>query len=38
MDIRSRLARAYLATGRVREAHEQFQAVLDVHSARSSRS
>ncbi|MFD0505136.1 BTAD domain-containing putative transcriptional regulator [Streptomyces chiangmaiensis] len=32
MDIRSRLGRAYVATGRVRAAHEQFQAVLDVHS------
>ncbi|MFI5883468.1 BTAD domain-containing putative transcriptional regulator [Streptomyces sp. NPDC051554] len=37
MDIRSRLAYAYLATGRVREAREQFQAVLDVHSAREHR-
>jgi len=37
MDIRSRLAYAYLATGRVREAHEQFQAVLDVHRARAHR-
>lgn len=37
MDIRSRLGRAYLATGRVGEAHEQFQAVLDVHSARAQR-
>ncbi|WP_409471429.1 hypothetical protein [Streptomyces sp. HC307] len=36
MDIRSRLGRAYLATGRLREAGEQFQAVLDVraHDAR----
>jgi tetratricopeptide (TPR) repeat protein len=34
MDIRSRLGHVYLATGRVREAHEQFQAVLDVHAAR----
>ncbi|MFF3336805.1 BTAD domain-containing putative transcriptional regulator [Streptomyces sp. NPDC002888] len=33
MDIRSRLGRAYLATGRVREAREQFQAVLDVPGA-----
>ncbi|WP_240797622.1 BTAD domain-containing putative transcriptional regulator [Streptomyces sp. F001] len=30
MDIRSRLGRAYLATGRVGEARGQFQAVLDV--------
>ncbi|MGW5277355.1 BTAD domain-containing putative transcriptional regulator [Streptomyces sp. NPDC004044] len=37
MDIRSRLGRAYLATGHVREAREQFQAVLDVHSARAHR-
>ncbi|PAZ16267.1 SARP family transcriptional regulator [Streptomyces sp. SA15] len=37
MDIRSRLGRAYLATGRVREAREQFQAVLDVHGARAHR-
>lgn len=34
MDIRSGLGHAYLATGRVREAHEQFQAVIDVHEAR----
>ncbi|MFI1357452.1 BTAD domain-containing putative transcriptional regulator [Streptomyces sp. NPDC020898] len=34
MDIRSRLGRTYLATGRVREAREQFQAVIDVHEAR----
>ncbi|MET8129841.1 tetratricopeptide repeat protein [Streptomyces sp. NPDC005065] len=34
MDIRSRLGRAYLAAGRVREAREQFQAVLDVHGSR----
>jgi tetratricopeptide (TPR) repeat protein len=33
MDIRSRLGHAYLATGRVREAREQFQAVLDVVSS-----
>lgn len=37
MDIRSRLGRAYLATGRVREAREQFQTVLDVHGARAHR-
>ncbi|MER5684190.1 BTAD domain-containing putative transcriptional regulator [Streptomyces sp. NPDC002205] len=34
MDIRGRLGRAYLAAGRVREAREQFQAVLDVHGSR----
>ena len=34
MDIRSRLGHTYLATGRVREAREQFQAVIDVHAAR----
>lgn len=37
MDIRSRLGRAYLAAGRVREAGEQFQAVLDVHGSRGHR-
>ncbi|MFD9002040.1 BTAD domain-containing putative transcriptional regulator [Streptomyces sp. NPDC059582] len=37
MDIRSRLGHAYLATGRVREAHEQFRAVLEVHSTRAHR-
>ncbi|GGN63011.1 SARP family transcriptional regulator [Streptomyces albiflavescens] len=37
MDIRSRLGRAYLAAGRLRDASEQFQAVLDVHSARAHR-
>jgi DNA-binding SARP family transcriptional activator len=37
MDIRSRLGHAYLATGRVREARKQFQAVLDVHDARAHR-
>ncbi|MDF6043021.1 NB-ARC domain-containing protein [Streptomyces sp. JH14] len=37
MDIRFRLGRAYVATGRVREAHQQFQAVLDVQSARAHR-
>ncbi|MET8433309.1 BTAD domain-containing putative transcriptional regulator [Streptomyces sp900116325] len=37
MDIRSRLGRAYLASGRVREAREQFQAVLDVHGSRAHR-
>ncbi|GCB48433.1 tetratricopeptide repeat protein [Streptomyces sp. NL15-2K] len=37
MDIRSRLGRACLATGRVREAREQFQAVLDVHGDRAHR-
>ncbi|MEV2193649.1 BTAD domain-containing putative transcriptional regulator [Streptomyces phaeochromogenes] len=37
MDIRSRLGHAYLATGRVREAREQFQAVLDVQGARTHR-
>ncbi|MFJ8013408.1 BTAD domain-containing putative transcriptional regulator [Streptomyces sp. NPDC096339] len=37
MDIRSRLGRAYTAAGRVREAREQFQAVLDVHAARGHR-
>ncbi|MEW2175104.1 BTAD domain-containing putative transcriptional regulator [Streptomyces sp. NPDC005406] len=31
-DIRSRLGRTFTAAGRVREAHEQFQAVLDAHS------
>ncbi|WP_406176619.1 hypothetical protein [Streptomyces sp. NBC_00996] len=38
VDIRSRLGHAYLATGRAREAGEQFQAVLDVQSARAHRS
>ncbi len=33
MDIRSRLAHAYLATGRVHEARQQFQHVLAVHAA-----
>lgn len=37
MDIRSRLGRAYLATGRLREAREQFRTVLDVHGARAQR-
>lgn len=37
MDIRSRLGRAHVAAGRVREAREQFQAVLDVHGARAHR-
>ncbi|SFT16592.1 DNA-binding transcriptional activator of the SARP family [Streptomyces sp. ok210] len=37
MDIRSRLGRAYLATGRLREAREQFRTVLDVHGARAHR-
>ncbi|MET8327480.1 BTAD domain-containing putative transcriptional regulator [Streptomyces sp. NPDC005181] len=37
MDIRSRLGRAYLATGRVREAQQQFQAVLDVRDTRAHR-
>ncbi|MET7858479.1 BTAD domain-containing putative transcriptional regulator [Streptomyces sp. NPDC005318] len=37
MDIRSRLGRAYVATGRVREAREQFQAVLEVHGSRAHR-
>ncbi|PIB11260.1 MULTISPECIES: tetratricopeptide repeat protein [Streptomyces] len=37
MDIRSRLGRAYLATGRVHDAHRQFQSVLDVHDARAHR-
>lgn len=37
MDIRSRLGRAYLAAGRVREAGKQFQAVLDVHGSRAHR-
>ncbi|MFD9500459.1 BTAD domain-containing putative transcriptional regulator [Streptomyces sp. NPDC060035] len=37
MDIRSRLGHAYLATGRVLEARQQFQAVLDVHEARAHR-
>jgi tetratricopeptide (TPR) repeat protein len=37
MDIRSRLGHTYLATGRVREAREQFQAVIDVHEARAQR-
>ncbi|WP_406427839.1 tetratricopeptide repeat protein [Streptomyces sp. NBC_01589] len=37
MDIRSRLGRAYLAAGRVREADKQFQAVLDVHGSRAHR-
>jgi DNA-binding SARP family transcriptional activator len=32
MDIRTRLGHAYLATGRVGEAHEQFQTVLEAHS------
>ncbi|MEV0226650.1 BTAD domain-containing putative transcriptional regulator [Streptomyces sp. NPDC050704] len=34
MDIRSRLGHAYLSTGRAREAHEQFQAVLGVPGRR----
>ncbi|MFF7602614.1 tetratricopeptide repeat protein [Streptomyces mirabilis] len=33
MDIRSRLGRVYLATGRIQEAREQFQAVVAVHDA-----
>ncbi|MFD7259257.1 BTAD domain-containing putative transcriptional regulator [Streptomyces sp. NPDC059874] len=37
MDIRSRLGRSYLAAGRIREAREQFQAVLDVQDARANR-
>ncbi|MEV7520429.1 BTAD domain-containing putative transcriptional regulator [Streptomyces sp. NPDC091371] len=37
MDIRSRLGRAYVAAGRVREAREQFRTVLDVHAARAHR-
>lgn len=37
MDIRSRLGYAYLATGRVGEAHAQFQAVLEVRNARAQR-
>ncbi|MFC5805352.1 tetratricopeptide repeat protein [Streptomyces formicae] len=37
MDIRSRLGRAYVATGRISEARRQFQAVLDVHRARADR-
>lgn len=37
MDIRSRLGHAYLATGRIHEASEQIQAVLDVHDARAPR-
>ncbi|QMV08709.1 NACHT domain-containing protein [Streptomyces lincolnensis] len=32
MDIRCRLGHAYVATGRVREASEQFQAVLDARA------
>ncbi|MEU1200333.1 BTAD domain-containing putative transcriptional regulator [Streptomyces sp. NPDC005813] len=38
MDIRSRLGRVYLATGRIREAREQFQAVVAVHDAHARRS
>ncbi|MFE3381092.1 AfsR/SARP family transcriptional regulator [Streptomyces anulatus] len=34
MDIRSRLGSAFLTAGRIREAHEQFLAVLAVHSNR----
>ena len=34
MDIRTRLAHAQLATGSVREAHRQYQRVLDVYEAR----
>ncbi|MFD5478810.1 hypothetical protein [Streptomyces hawaiiensis] len=37
MDIRSRLGHAYLAAGRVHEARREFQAVIDVHSARAHR-
>ncbi|WP_329388587.1 NB-ARC domain-containing protein [Streptomyces sp. NBC_01351] len=37
MDIRSRLGRAYVAAGRIHEAREQFQAVLDVRGARARR-
>ncbi|MFE6759996.1 ATP-binding protein [Streptomyces sp. NPDC057684] len=37
MDIRTRLGHAYLATGRVHEAHREFQTVLDVHGARAHR-
>ncbi|MFE2325864.1 BTAD domain-containing putative transcriptional regulator [Streptomyces sp. NPDC059385] len=37
MDIRSRLGRAYVAAGRIHEARDQFQAVLDVHEARAHR-
>ncbi|WP_262005638.1 hypothetical protein [Streptomyces sp. FIT100] len=37
MDIRSRLGRAYVATGRIGEARGQFQAVVAVHRARADR-
>ncbi|MHC0433212.1 AfsR/SARP family transcriptional regulator [Streptomyces sp. O3] len=37
MDIRSRLGRAYVAAGRIREAREQFQTVLDIPDARAHR-
>ncbi|WP_327417296.1 AfsR/SARP family transcriptional regulator [Streptomyces sp. NBC_01233] len=37
MDIRSRLGRAYLATGRIHEALGQFQAVLEARDARGDR-
>lgn len=37
MDIRTRLARTYLTTGRPGEAHAQFQAVLAVRDARTDR-
>ncbi|MEJ8657921.1 AfsR/SARP family transcriptional regulator [Streptomyces sp. MS1.AVA.4] len=37
MDIRSRLGRAYVATGRVREARRQFETVVEVHDARARR-
>ncbi|MET8212191.1 tetratricopeptide repeat protein, partial [Streptomyces sp. NPDC005373] len=37
MDIRSRLAHAYLATGHVHEARRELKAVLEVHSARAHR-
>ena len=34
MDIRSRLGHTYLTTGRILDARQQFEAVLDVHRAR----
>jgi tetratricopeptide (TPR) repeat protein len=37
MDIRSRLGHTYLAAGHVGKAQEQFQTVLDAHSAREQR-
>ncbi|WP_308298927.1 BTAD domain-containing putative transcriptional regulator [Streptomyces sp. GESEQ-35] len=37
MDIRTRLGQAYLATGRIRDGAEQFQAVIAAHDARTRR-